>query len=269
MLDIQLILLLLISGSIAGFIAGLFGIGGGIIVIPVTLWVLNSQQVNQEHIQHIAIGTSFTVMLFTTFVSSLAQYKQKAILWSVLKPMAPGIILGSFTGSFLASYIPSKNLQVVFIAFCYLIALRTLLGFKAKSSWSLPGKAGLFGVSSSIGTLSSLLGIGGGILNVPFMLASKIPIKQAIGTSAALSWTISLIGVISYLILGLKTPNLPEGTLGFCYLPIAITLAITTSLFAPLGVKLAHKLPSKFLQSLFAILILVVSTQILFKWVIN
>lgn len=269
MLDIEIILLLLFVGSIAGFVAGLFGIGGGIIVIPITLWVLDLQNIDAEHIQHIAIGTSFFVMMFTTLISSWAQFKQNAIRWDILKSMAPGLIGGSIIGSALASRIPSQNLQIVFIIFSYLVAFKTLVGYNPKTSWSLPKSTGLVGVGSFIGSISSFLGIGGGILNVPFMLSCKVPIKEAVGTSASLSWVVAFMGSLSYLILGIQTTDLPNYTVGFCYLPIAITLTISTTLFAPLGVKMAHKIQPKLLQTIFGVLLLIITSQILLKWIIN
>lgn len=269
MLEIEIILLLLFIGSIAGFVAGLFGIGGGIIVIPITLWVLDLQNIDAGHIQHIAIGTSFFVMMFTTFISSWAQFKQNAIRWDILKSMVPGLVFGSVIGSFLASRIPSQNLQIVFIFFSYLVAVKTLIGFNPKNSWDLPKPLGIASVGTFIGSVSSFLGIGGGILNVPFMLSCKVSIKEAIGTSASLSWVVAFMGSLSYFFLGMQTPNLPEYTIGFCYLPIAITLTITTTLFAPLGVKMAHKFSPRLLQTIFAILLLVITSQILFKWVID
>lgn len=268
MLDIQLILLLLLAGSIAGFIAGLFGVGGGIVVIPVTLWVLKNQQIESEYIQHIALGTSLTVMVFTTFVSSFGHYRKKAIDVGILKSMAPGIIVGSIIGSMLASSIPSESLQIAFIIFAYLIAIKTLVGFNPNSSWHLPKPAGIFGVGSVIGGLSGMLGIGGGVFNVPFLLACKVPVKKAVGTSAALSWAVAISGAISYLWSGLQVANLPEGTYGFCYLPVAITLIITTSIFAPLGVRLTHKLSPTLMRIIFGLMLLGVSTKILFDWVI-
>ena len=264
----EIVFLLLLAGCAAGLIAGLFGVGGGIVVIPVTLWVLDLQGIPVDYMQHLAIGTSFSVMMFTTFMSSWGHYRKKAIRWDILKPMIPGIIIGSIGGSLLASHIPSKGLQYLFIVFAYGVALKTLIGFKPKSSRSLPGTPGILGVGALIGSVSSLLGIGGGVFNVPFMLSCRVPVKQAIGTSAALSWGIALTGTISYLISGLQVENLPEGTLGFCYLPIALILIVTTSIFAPMGVKLAHRLSSERLQIVFGLLLLAVTTQILFKWVL-
>lgn len=268
MLDIQLLLLLLLAGSIAGFIAGLFGVGGGIVVVPVTLWVLKTQQIESEYIQHIAVGTSLTVMVFTTFMSSLGHYRKKAINFEVLKGMAPGIVAGSIIGSMLASKIPSESLQIVFIVFAYLVAVKTIFGFNPNSSLSLPKTAGIFSIGTLFGGISGLLGIGGGVFNVPFLLACKVPIKKAVGTSAALSWSVAISGAVSYMWQGVNVSGLPEGTLGFCYLPVAVTLTITTILFAPLGVRLTHKLPPKLMRIIFGIMLLGIATKILFDWVI-
>lgn len=268
MLDVQLILLLLFAGSLAGFIAGLFGVGGGIVVVPVALWVLNIHQIESEYIQHLAVGTSLTVMVFTTFVSSLGHYRKKSIELGVFKNMAPGIIIGSVAGSLLASSIPSKSLQIVFIIFAYSVSVKTLIGYNPNSSWNLPKPAAIFGVGTLFGSISGLLGIGGGVFNVPFLLACKVPIKKAVGTSATLSWSVAIAGAISYIWSGLQVADLPEGTFGFCYLPVAVTLIITTSIFAPLGVRLAHALPEKPMRIIFGFMLLAISTQILFKWVI-
>jgi uncharacterized membrane protein YfcA len=268
MLELEIVWVLLLAGCAAGFIAGLFGVGGGIVVIPVTLWVLHMQGVGPDYFQHLAIGTSFSVMLFTTFMSSWGHFRKKAIRWDILKPMVPGIILGSIGGSLLASHVPSRGLQIVFIVFAYGVSLKTIIGFNPRSTWTLPGTAGIFGIGSLIGSLSSLLGIGGGVFNVPFMLSCKVPVKQAIGTSAALSWGIAFTGAVSYLIAGSGVDGLPEGSWGFCYVPIALVLIVTTSVFAPLGVRVAHRWPSERLQLIFGILLVAVSTQILVKWVL-
>lgn len=267
MLDIQLIVLLLLAGSIAGFIAGLFGVGGGIVVVPVVLWVLKSQNIESEYIQHIAVCTSLTVMVFTTFISSWGHYRKKAIHFGVFKNMAPGIIVGSMLGSMFASFIPSQSLQLVFIVFAYMVALKTMAGFNPNSSWSLPKPVEIFGIGSLFGGISGLLGIGGGAFNVPFLLACKVPVKKAIGTSATLSWSVAISATAGYIWSGMQIENLPEGTFGFCYLPAAITLVITTSIFAPLGVRLAHKLPQKLMRIIFGIMLLVVASKMLFDWV--
>ncbi len=268
-MDINLITLLLFAGAFSGLISGLFGVGGGIVIIPVALWVLDSQGLGGDYIQHIAIGTSFMVMSVTTSASSISQYRKKAILWEVFYPMAPGTIIGSVIGASLATFVPTKTLMIIFIIFLYLISIKTILGYKPKGSRSFPSAMGIFGMGSLIGGFASLLGVGGGILNVPFMLYCKAEVKKAIGTSAALTWAISMTGMLSYIISGMSIETLPEQSLGFCYLPVAIFLIITTIIFAPIGVKLSHKLPAKTLQIMFGILLIFISSQILYKHIIS
>lgn len=268
MISLELILILLAAGALAGLIAGLFGVGGGIVVIPVSLWVLDMQFPASDYIQHMAVATSFTVMVFTTLSSSVAHYRKKVIRWDILRPMIPGIILGSILGALLASHISSRALQLVFVVFAYSVSIKTIVGFKPKAGRSLPRPAGIFGAGGVIGGVSSLLGVGGGVFNVPFLLSGGVQVKQAVGTSAALSWAIALTGALSYLLTGLRVEDLPEGTLGFTYLPIALGLVVTTIPFAPLGARLAHRLSPRRLQVIFGIMLILVSTRILFRWVL-
>jgi len=271
-MESEMILLLLLAGSLAGFIAGLFGVGGGIIAIPVCLWVLDRQGVEPTYIQHLAVGTSFSVMMFTTFMSSLAQYLRKSIRWDILRAMAPGVVLGSIAGSLVAPFISSPSLQVLFVVMAYAIAIQTLVGFSPSRAWSLPRPAGIFGVGGLIGGISSLMGVGGGVFMVPFMLGCRVPVKEAVGSSAALTWAIAMSGALAYLLSGLRVErlqeSLPDGALGFWYLPVALVMVVSTILFAPLGVRLAHRLPSLWLQRAFGILLLLVITQLLLKWVL-
>lgn len=268
MLDFQMIVLLLTAGSIAGFIAGLFGVGGGIIVVPVTVWVLKTQHIESAYIQHMAVSTSLLVMVFTTFMSSYGHYRKGAIDFRVFKSMAPGIILGSAVGALGAGYISSKSLQLAFVVFAYFVAIKTLVGFNPGSKLQLPKPLGIFGVGTLFGALSGLLGIGGGAFNVPFLLACKVPIKKAVGTSSALSWSIALTGTFGYLFSGFQVHDLPSGTIGFCYLPVAITLIVATIVFAPLGVRVAHRISPKILQFIFGLMLLGISTHMLFDWIL-
>lgn len=260
----QIIFFLIIAGCFSGFIAGLLGVGGGIIVVPVTLWALELQGITHNNIQHIAIGTSFGVMLFTTFSSMLAQQKNKVVIWSVVKSMVIGTSIGTIIGSTMANYIPSKNLQILFVVFCYAIATKTFFHNKVTKGYSeLPKNKLLTASGFSIGLVSSLLGIGGGVLNVPFLLFFSVPMKNAVGISSTISFFISIFGFISYVYLGWSVNGLPPYSLGYTNLPITATMAIATIVFAPLGVKASHKLPASILKKIFAVLVLVVGTKIL------
>jgi uncharacterized membrane protein YfcA len=266
--DLTEIIILLLAGGLAGFIAGLFGVGGGIIIIPVSLWFMGMKDVETDYIQHIAVGTSLSVMVFTTAVSSFGHYKRKSIDWYVFKPLVLGIVSGVLFGSSIAHFIDGKHLQIVFIVFSFIVSIRTLVGFKPKSGETKINKYGVSGGGAIIGFLSGILGIGGGVFNVPFMLYMKVPVKKAVGTSALLSWTTALTGSLTYIFTGSQLNDLPKETVGFLYWPLALTLVIGTVIMTPIGVRLAHKIPENILRISFGILMLAISTQILFKWIL-
>lgn len=264
MWNIEMILVMLAVGSIAGFIAGLLGIGGGMIIVPVVLWVLQMKGLGGiEHAQHLAVGTSFAIMVFTTFSSVMAQQRKGSVDWAVVRRMAPGMVVGVIIGSMLAKRLSNEALQVFFIVFVVLVALKTLTDAKPKPTRSLPGPAGLAAVGSLFGMASSWVGIGGGSLSVPFMLYCNVPVRTAVGTSAGLAWPIAVAGAVGYLYSGWNVAGLPEGTLGFWYLPAVAVLSVATMLFAPLGVKAAHKLPPEKLKLAFGLLLLVIAARML------
>ena len=264
MWNIEMILVMLAVGSIAGFIAGLLGIGGGMIIVPVVLWVLQMKGLGGiEHAQHLAVGTSFAIMVFTTFSSVMAQQRKGSVDWAVVRRMAPGMVVGVIIGSMLAKRLSNEALQIFFIVFVVLVALKTLTDAKPKPTRSLPGPAGLAAVGSLFGMASSWVGIGGGSLSVPFMLYCNVPVRTAVGTSAGLAWPIAVAGAVGYLYSGWNVAGLPEGTLGFWYLPAVAVLSVATMLFAPLGVKAAHKLPPEKLKLAFGVLLLVIAARML------
>ena len=262
----EIILLLLSVGSASGFIAGLFGIGGGALIVPVVLWVLGYQGLAQHpYAQHLAVGTSFAVMVFTSFSSMLGQHKKQAVDWKTVFMMMPGMIFGVFLGSLSAKYIPTFWLQIFFILFLTAVAFRTLHTGHQTASHPLPKLPGLTAVSTLFGTMSSWVGIGGGSLSVPFLIRCGFPTHKAIGTSSGLAWPIALAGAVSYLLNGLKVGGLPEGSLGFLYLPAIGVLSVATITFAPLGVKAAHKLSSAKLKKSFGIILLLIAGKMLYN----
>lgn len=265
-MELHIILFLLIGGCAAGFIAGLLGVGGGLIVVPMTLWVLSLQGLSPENAQHIAIGTSFGVMVFTTFMGVVAQHRRKAIDWQTVKAMLIGTAVGTLSGATIAGYIPSKPLQIFFIVFCYAIAIKTFFYRQPKAVRTLPSTLGLAGMGSGVGLISSLLGIGGGVLNVPFLLFCSVPIKNAVGVSAAITFFIGLFGFVGYAFSGWSADSLPPYSLGYCNLPMMASFAATAMIFAPLGVKVSHRLSESMLKKCFVTLVLTVATKMLWEW---
>lgn len=266
MWDAQIIITVLAVSGLVGFLAGLLGIGGGMIMVPVILWVLHVQGLDSPHAQHIAVGTSFLVMVFTSFSSALAQHLKGAVRWDIVKRIVPAIMGGVLLGAVLARYIPSRGLQLFFIAFAFVAGIQTLLRMKPKPSRNLPKSAGMTACGGFIGVISSWVGIGGGALSMPFMLYCNVPVRETVGTSAALGWPIALTGALGYLLSGWMLPGLPAGSVGFWYLPLALIMALGTVAVAPLGVKVAHKLAPEKLKTALGVLLLVIALQMLSKW---
>jgi uncharacterized membrane protein YfcA len=180
-----------------------------------------------------------------------------------VRRIVAGILIGTFLGSCFASALPTNALKVFFVIFLYFVSVQLLLNKKPKGSRELPGSAGMFGVGNIIGIVSSLVGIGGGSLSVPFMLWCNIKVHNAIGTSAAIGLPIAVAGTIGYVFNGWHQPLLPPWSVGYVYLPALLGIAAVSILTAPFGVKLAHSLPVDKLKRVFAFLLLVVGTKML------
>lgn len=254
------IIILLIVGAITGTLAGLLGIGGGIILVPILLWVLhNHPDIPEVGIMQIALATSLTTIIFTAISSIRAHHKRKAIEWGVVKKFAPGMILGTFLGVFIASNLSGGFLKLIFSVFLMLISLQLFFDFAPSGKKVLPNFLGTSLIGSFIGSLSSLVGIAGGVLTVPVLLWFCIPLRNAIATSAACGLAIASAGATGYFILGLK--NGQGLNTGYIYWPAVASLVPTSLLFAPLGAKLAHTLPVGYLKRIFAILLAFISIK--------
>lgn len=265
MWTLEIIFALLAAGAFAGFLAGLLGVGGGTIIVPIVLWFLHQQNVDSPYTQHLALGTSFAIMMFTTISSAWAQHRRGAIDWTIVQYLSPSMIVGSLMGAWLAKYLSVDFLQWFFIVFLYVIALQMLLKLKPKPTRQLPKPTGLLASGSLIGLLSSWVGIGGGSLSVPFMTYCNVPIHRAAGTSAALAWAMSIAGCVGFVFSGWHVQALPEHTVGFVYWPVVLILAVCTMSFAPWGVKVAHRLSPDKLKMAMGVLLFLIATQILYK----
>lgn len=240
-----------VIGALAGILSGLLGIGGGIVTIPCLLLVFNYIDIPPSSFMHLAIGTSLAAMVFNTLSASYSHYKKEAVLINIVKPMALGVIIGALVGASIARVLPSKFLQIFFGCFEILLGVRFLLPEKAmKKHHSLPHFWGLSAISFGVSTFSTVLGIGGGLINVPILNYFHVPVKKAIGTSSALSFLISLFGACSFLLLGMHAPHVQE-SVGFLYIPAFIIISIISFFTAPYGVKLAHTLPTSILKKIF------------------
>lgn len=257
------LLVYLACGAVAGVLAGLLGVGGGIVIVPMLVAILPTQGVPAEYVQHLALGTSLASIMITSVSSFRAHDRRGAVRWDIWRAITPGILVGTFAGSLVAAWLPTTFLKVFFICFLYIVAVQMLLGLKPKASRELPGTLGISGVGGVIGLVSSFVGIGGGTLSVPFMTFCNIDMHIAVGTSAAIGFPIAVAGTLGYVAGGWNIPDLPPGTLGYVHVLALAGLASASFLTAPLGARLSHALPVPRLKRCFAVFLLLVATKML------
>lgn len=250
-------------GAFAGFLAGLLGVGGGLVIVPALVFVFTAQGFPVDHIMHFALGTSLASIIFTSISSLRAHHVHGAVEWRVVRGISPGIVAGTLLGTLLAAQLSTFFLKVFFIVFIYYVAAQMLLNIKPKPSREIPGLGGLFAAGGVIGGVSSLVGIGGGTLSVPFMTWCNIKMHQAIGTSAAIGFPIAVAGALGFVLNGLRVDNLPAYSWGFISLPALFGLVAASMVTAPFGARLAHRLPVARLKKIFAALLLVLGTRML------
>jgi uncharacterized membrane protein YfcA len=249
-------------GAFAGVLAGLLGVGGGLVIVPMLTFIFISQQMPAEHLLHLALGTSLASIMFTSISSLRSHHRRGAVDWFVVRRITPGILAGTFFGSWVAAQLSTGFLKGFFVVFLYFVAVQMLLDIRPHSHRQLPGRLAMFGVGGMIGGVSSLVGIGGGSMSVPFMIWCNVALRNAIGTSAAIGFPIALAGAAGYVVNGLGVA-LPPHTFGFVYLPALLGVSFASMLTAPLGAKLAHSLPTGGLKKIFALLLVVMGTKML------
>ena len=250
-------------GAFVGILAGLLGVGGGLVIVPILVFAFNLQNVSSEIIMHLALGTSLASIMFTSVSSFMAHHKRGAVHWSIVRRIVLGILTGTFLGSCFASLLSTDILKTFFVVFLYFVAYQFLTNKKPKPSRELPGVTGMFAVGNGIGFISSLVGIGGGAVSVPYMVWCNVPVHRAIGTSAAIGLPIAISGTVGFLYNGWGNELLPPYSLGFIYLPALVGIGAVSVLTAPVGARLAHSLPVDKLKKIFALLLLIVGTRML------
>ncbi len=253
----------LILGAAVGFFAGLLGVGGGGIMVPILTSLFISLGFSEFQQVHLALGTSMAAIVFTSFASARSHHRHRAIVWPAVKALSPGIVAGTFGASLIAAFIPSLPLAIFFSAFMALVALQLMLNIKPKPTRQLPGNTALAGVGLLIGSISAVVAIGGGSLTVPFLTWCNVKLQQAIATSAAVGLPIAVSGTIGYVVAGWHADDLPAGSLGYVYWPAVLLISAVSFFTAPLGVKLAHRLPVAVLKKIFALLIVMLSVKML------
>ncbi len=260
---IFLILTYLIVGAIVGLLAGLLGVGGGLVIVPMLVFCFTWQRFPDESLMHLAIGTSAASIVFTSVSSFWAHHKHGAVNWKVVLRINLGIFAGTMLGTFLASQMTTLALKGFFAVFVCFVALQMLLDRKPRPARETPGWWGMSAFGAGVGVISSLAGIGGGIMSVPFLLWCNQPMHRAIGTSAAIGFPIAVFTSLGYILYGLRADALPPFALGYIYLPALACIVSASVLTAPLGADLAHRLPVRKLKHAFAVLLIVVGVRLL------
>lgn len=244
--------LYLALGAVAGVLAGLLGVGGGLVIVPVLAWAFAAQGLAEQHVMHLALGTSLASIVFTSLSSIRAHHRRGAVHWPVVRRLAPGIVLGTLAGAALAAALPTDILRRVFALFVFTVAAQIGFGVQPAAHRRLPGWAGLSAAGGGIGVVSAVVGIGGGSMTVPFLIWCNTAVREAVATSAAVGLPIALAGAAGYLLAGHGVAELPSAAIGYVHGPALAGIALASVVFAPLGAHLAHCLPVLALRRVFA-----------------
>lgn len=254
-MDITYWLIYLGVGVVVGFFAGLLGIGGGSVMVPILSLTFAARGYSGDHVVHMALATSMATIIPGAVTSAWTHHRHGAVNWSVLHQMVPGILVGTFSGAVVAHFVTTAFLKSFFVAFICFLAVQLLFDLKPKSRHALPGAWGLFAFGAVMGVISSFAGIGGAVLSIAFLTWCNLRLHDAIGTAAAIGVPLAIAGTIGFIVTGLTDTSLPVGSLGYVYLPAFVGIAITSMVVAPLGARLAHRLPVDTLRKIFVIVL--------------
>ncbi len=253
----------LVLGALAGTVAGLFGIGGGLLIVPVLIFSFQAQGMSAEVLTHAAVATSLATIVITSISSTLAHNKKRAVRWDIFWPLAFGILFGAVLGVNTAVQLPGAWLQIALGCFALVVAVQMALNLKPDAGETAVSKPGLSGAGVVIGWASSIFGIGGGTLTVPYLSWKRVVMQQAVATSAACGLPIAITAALTNIWVGWHAPGMPEWSAGYIYLPAFVGIVLTSSLFAKVGAKLAHSLPPVLLKRIFALFLVVVGLRFL------
>jgi uncharacterized membrane protein YfcA len=257
---------LLATGVVSGIAAGLLGIGGGAVIVPALSNALLLMGYDSEIVQHVAVGTSLAIIIPTGIMSARSHHKRGSVDMNVFKLWVPFIVVGTFVGGLMAGLFSANMLRIVFAVMAFLIAANIIFGLQTKVMGHLKGSSPTHRISAFVvGYISSLMGIGGGSLTVPTLVAFGDTMHKAVGTSAAIGVAIALSGTAGFLISGWGVPNLPPLSIGYINIVALVLVGVLAAVFAPMGAALAHKLDQKTLKRVFAVFLVLVGLNMLWK----
>ena len=260
---LEVALICLATGVLTGFLSGLFGVGGGLVLVPVLVALFELQQFDPAIYMPLALGTSLCTIVVNGLSSTLAHYRRGAVDWHIFSRLAPSLVVGALLGAQLASAVPSATMKIAFGVGELLVAFRLLTAGQPKAGRALPGNLGMSIAGAVIGTISAMGGIGGATLSVPYMTWCNVVMQRAVATAAACGLPIAVSGAIGYVVSGWTASNLPEWTTGYVYWPAALAVMLAGVVMAPVGAKLAHRWPADKLKHGFALLLTVLGLKML------
>ena len=263
------LIIYLAIGAIAGFAAGLFGVGGGLIIVPILYVVFTQMGYDPAVIMHMALGTSLATIMVTSFSSVTAHHKKGAVMWPVFKNLAPGLVIGSFMGAGVADLMSGGYLQLIIGAFALWVAVKMFKGANVKvdESRQLPSTAKQMLAGGGIGVASAIFGIGGGSLTVPYLNKHGVVMQKAVATSAACGLPIAIAGAIGFMVFGANSSVEIKNAIGYVHIYAFIGISVMSFITAKLGAKVAHQLPPAMLKKCFAGLLTTVGLYFIFKGV--
>lgn len=267
MSGIEWVVLYIVLGAMVGFMAGLLGLGGGGILVPLLASIFTYQGMDADHVVHLALGTSLACMIMSSTASTRAHAARGTVVWRVVRGMAPGIMLGTFLTTQIATYINAAYIAVFFALFMALIAGQLFLNWQPTPSQKPTTFRGLLIAGIGIGSVSALAAVGGGFLTVAYLGYKNMDIKKAIGSSAAIGLPIAITGAAGYMISGWSKTLNDAHTLGYVYAPAFLSISIASVIAAPYGVRCSQKLPEAHLKKIFAVISLLLSIKMLASFV--
>lgn len=262
-MTVELFIALLLLGSVVGVMAGLLGIGGGLIIVPALLFLLPSAGIESTISMQMALATSLASIVLTSGSSALNHFRLGNVDMFVVKWLMPGVVIGGFLGANIAEWIPSQYLPKVFGVIVLCLAIQMLFSIKNKTYKTMPSGGATIAIGTGIGMVSSLAGIGGGSLSVPFLNRHGIEMRKAVGSSSVCGCFIAISGMIGFILHGVTVEALPEYSLGYVYIPALIAIASTSMLTTKIGAKLATNLPTVTLKKIFALFLMCVAGTML------
>jgi uncharacterized membrane protein YfcA len=262
-MSVEAVLGYLAIGCISGFLAGLLGIGGGVVLVPAFLLAFGAAGFPSSVIFQVALATSMATILFTAVSSLRSHHRHGGVRWPIVRNFTPGILLGTALGTFIVRHATITGLSVFFASFLLFVAAQLAFQLRPKAERELPGRPGQAAVATLVGMVSALAAVGGGAMTVPFLAWCNVPIRQAIGTASAIGFPIALGGTLGYIVNGWGVAGLPDASLGYVYLPALLWTVIPAVLLAPLGARAAHILPGNLLRRIFAALLVIIAVRML------